>query len=63
MATKKPVQVPGDQPSEAPEVAAQQPEAAPTEAPEVAGLPDISTIDPTKITRSVLTRQGWICPA
>ena len=44
---KKPVQVPGEQ----------------AEAPEAGGLPDIADIDPTKITRSVLTKQGWICPA
>lgn len=63
MARPKAVQVPGDTPAEAPEVAAVQPEAVPAEAPEVAGLPDISEIDPTTLRRSVLTKQGWVCPA
>jgi hypothetical protein len=26
-------------------------------------LPDESDIDPTKISRAVLTKQGWVCPA
>lgn len=26
-------------------------------------LPDQDDIDPTKIKRSVLTKQGWVCPA
>lgn len=45
---KKPVQVPG---------------ATPEQAPKAGGLPDIADIDPTKISRSVLTKQGWVCPA
>lgn len=60
---RKPIQTPGDQPADAPEVAVEQQAPAQAEAPEAAGLPDISTIDPTKITRSVLTQQGWVCPA
>lgn len=59
---KKPVQVPGEQ-ADAPEAAAVQAEPVQADAPEAGGLPDIADIDPTKITRSVLTKQGWVCPA
>ena len=27
------------------------------------GLPDAADIDPTKLRRAVMTRQGWVCPA
>lgn len=62
-------QVPGESPAvePAPEVP-ETPEA--TEAPEAIaapakprGLPDASTIDPNKIPRAVLCRQGWIVPS
>lgn len=46
--------------------AAPQPEQQPevTQVPGQPGeLPDQSEIDPTKITRTVLTKQGYICPA
>lgn len=60
---KKPVQVPGATPEQAPDAAAEQPKATPEQAPKAGGLPDIADIDPTKISRSVLTKQGWVCPA
>ena len=56
---KKPVQVPGDTPEEettAPTLDAEQPTA------EAGTLPHIDDIDPTTLSRSVLTQQGWVCP-
>ena len=56
-------QVPGEAPAveSAPEVP-ETPEAVASPAkPE--GLPDASTIDPDKIQRAVLSRQGWIVPS
>lgn len=37
--------------------------AAPVADAAVKGLPDQSEIDPYKIRRAVLSRQGWVCPA
>ena len=60
MATRK-IKTPGEA-TEAPEVITEQ--AQQPQAPEAAtsGLPRASDIDPTKITRSVLTQDGWVCP-
>lgn len=30
--------------------------------PKAPGLPDADSIDPTKITRAVLTKDGYVCP-
>lgn len=58
-------------PGEAPEPV-QEPEAKPEpkaktkakpEADKPTGLPDASTVNPEKISRAVLTRQGWVVPA
>lgn len=56
---KKPPQVPGGAPTSSENPAAEG------EATVKAGseLPDQSKIDPTKISRAVLTKQGWVCPA
>lgn len=63
-------QVPGESPATAAqadagaqEQASQQTEQAQATADTDGGLPDQSDIDPTKIRRSVLTKQGWVCPA
>jgi len=55
MATRN-IKTPGDAP--APVETPQEPT---TERP--SGLPRASDIDPTTITRSVLTQDGWVCPA
>lgn len=57
MATRN-IRQPGDQVPKAPEETPQEPT---TEQP--SGLPRASDIDPTTITRSVLTQDGWVCPA
>lgn len=43
----------------------QAPEATPVEptAEQPSGLPRASDIDPTTITKSVLTQDGWVCPS
>ncbi len=70
--TKRAPRVPGEPADETEQSAEQMAEfvdvgvpaavvAAP--APTSSKLPHPSTVDPTKITSSVLTSQGWICPA
>lgn len=53
---RKAPQVPGDAPE--PEQVEDQPAA-----PEPSGLPRACDIDPTTLTKSVLTADGWVCPA
>lgn len=59
MATRN-IRQPGDQVPKAPDE-------TPAEAAEVnpapSALPAMEDIDPTRITRSVLTQGGWVCPA
>ena len=38
-------------------------EEATNEAQASGELPDADSIDPKTLTRAVLTKQGWICPA
>lgn len=57
---KKPTQVPGAPAESTPQDSEQQ--AAPTGA-DGKELPNADDIDPTNISRSVLTKQGWVCPA
>lgn len=47
------IQVPGEDPSK--KARAKKPEAKP-------GLPDQADIDPAKISRAVLSKDGWVCP-
>jgi hypothetical protein len=54
MATRN-IKTPGEQ---APEETIQEPKAE-----QPSGLPRASDIDPTTITKSVLTQDGWVCPA
>lgn len=71
--TKRTPRVPGEPADESTEQTAEQVAesvdvgvpAAVVAAPAPSGskLPHPSTVDPTKITSSVLTSQGWICPA
>jgi hypothetical protein len=58
MATRK-IKMPGEV---SPEVEPTAP-AVEQEQPAPSALPLASDIDPFTITRSVLTQQGWICPA
>lgn len=55
MATRK-IKTPGE---------VQAPDETPVEptAEQPSGLPRASDIDPTTITRAVLTQGGWVCPA
>lgn len=55
MATRK-IKTPGEV-VEAPE------QSAPIEAEQPSALPRACDIDPNTITRSVLTQDGWVCPA
>lgn len=69
MPRKKAVQVPGEPAAKAETTAAETQEQN-QDAPEVeqasvtsaSDLPDASDIDPKKISRAVLTKQGWVCP-
>lgn len=56
MATRS-IKTPGEL-TQAPE---ETPQTQATEQP--SALPRASDIDPTTITRSVLTQDGWVCPA
>ena len=60
-------QVPGEVSDTVPE-AVEAPKKAPKAAkpapkPQADGLPDMGDVDPEKIHRAVLTRQGWVVPA
>lgn len=56
-----PIQTPGESPAAPPETAT-EPVAAPAAAEPAAGL-RAADVDPYKIKRSVLTLDGWVCPA
>lgn len=56
MATRN-IKTPGEQ---APE---ETTEAVQPEAQQPSALPHVADIDPTKLTKSVLTQSGWVCPA
>lgn len=60
MATRK-IKTPGE--VEAPEADTPQTEQAEVPAEQSSGLPLLSDIDPTTITKAVLTQGGWVCPA
>lgn len=63
MRSSRAVQTPGGTPPAEAESTVSQPDeqaAAPAEANE---LPRAADIDPTKIRRAVMTRDGWVCPA
>lgn len=62
MAKPRQVQTPGETQADttadtAPETAAEQASAADE------GLPAAADIDPKTISKAVLTRDGWVCPA
>lgn len=59
MATRN-IRQPGDQTPKAPEETLGE-AAESKQAPST--LPALEDIDPTRITRSVLTQGGWVCPA
>lgn len=54
------IQTPGEAPTEDADTTVID---APTPSAAEQALPDQSEIDPRKIRRAVLTRQGWVCPA
>lgn len=54
------VQTPGEAPADSQPTEVTQ-AAAPAPA-EPSGLPDAADIDPAKLKRAVLTKQGWVCP-
>lgn len=56
MATRN-IRQPGDKTPKAPDETPAEANQAPS------ALPALEDIDPTKITRSVLTQGGWVCPA
>jgi hypothetical protein len=59
MATRN-IRQPGDQTPKAPE---ETPGEAAEASQAPSALPALEDIDPTRITRSVLTQGGWVCPA
>lgn len=64
MSKDRTVRTPGDSPVDTEADAAGDTQDTADEAPAAAkGLPHPSTVDPKKITKAVLTSQGWICPA
>jgi hypothetical protein len=63
MAAKMPPQIPGDSPADAEQPTDTTLEPIQAEEPVQAELPRAADIDPTKISRSVLTQDGWVCPA
>lgn len=50
-------QIPGAEPQ------SQEAEQVQEQASEVDGLPSAADIDPTTISRPVLCKEGWVCPA
>ena len=63
MAAKKPPQIPGETPADAEQPTDTTLEPMQAEAPAQPELPRAADIDATKINRSVLTQDGWVCPA
>jgi hypothetical protein len=66
MSRTRKVQTPGQTPTDAPDadLVDTAPEtAAKEQAPEATGLPSAADIDPKSISKAVLTRDGWVCPA
>jgi hypothetical protein len=58
MAKPRTIKTPGEAPQ-----AEEQPPVVKAVEPSPSGLPRLEDIDPTKISRSVLTTGGWVCPA
>lgn len=54
------IQTPGEAPTEDADTAVI---ADPKPSAAEQALPDQSEVDPTRIRRAVLTKQGWVCPA
>jgi hypothetical protein len=63
MATKRTPQIPGAAPADAEQQPDEALAATPQDEPVQSALPRACDIDATKISRSVLTQDGWVCPA